>query len=116
MTQPRWVETDMDTVSNHRFPISRVTRSREEDRASCKSISRWHDLLEGGWETVASLSRAGRVNWLVRLYEWGHRHFPAVLDCRPIFVQRALQQAGFLITTADQMSLWGLPAEVVLAG
>ena len=49
-------------------------------------------------------------------YEWGHRRFPNLLDCRPIYVVKALQNTGFRILNANRTSLFGLPVENVLAG
>ncbi len=51
---------------------------------------------------------------MAALYEWGHRRFPRLLDCRPIFVQRALEAARFSTQAAQTASLWGLPVEIVL--
>jgi ubiquinone/menaquinone biosynthesis C-methylase UbiE len=73
-------------------------------------------LCRSGRLCVVSLSKAGGSNWLVRLYEWGHQMFPTLIDCRPIFAQQSLQDAGFPIRETTPMSLWGLPVEVVLAG
>jgi ubiquinone/menaquinone biosynthesis C-methylase UbiE len=73
-------------------------------------------LRNGGRICVVSLSKAGGLNWIVRLYEWGHQMFPKLIDCRPLFVQKALQDAGFQIREATPTSLWGLPVEIVLAG
>ena len=58
---------------------------------------------------------AGEPTRLRNLYEWGHRQFPQLLDCRPIFVQQALEDSGFEIIEANLISLWGLPVEIVLA-
>jgi demethylmenaquinone methyltransferase/2-methoxy-6-polyprenyl-1,4-benzoquinol methylase len=72
-------------------------------------------LRRDGRLCVVSLSRAGRSSWVRELYEWAHRTFPGSVDCRPIFVQRSLEDAGFRILEAKQMAVWGLPVEIVLA-
>ena len=72
-------------------------------------------LRSGGRICVVSLSKAEGLNWMGKLYEWGHKTFPKVLDCRPIFVQKALKDAGFQILEATCSSLWGLPIETVVA-
>jgi ubiquinone/menaquinone biosynthesis C-methylase UbiE len=71
-------------------------------------------LCPGGHLCVASLSKAGRSSWMRDLYEWGHDRFPSLLDCRPIFVQVAVEEAGFQILDVTPKSLFGLPVEIVL--
>jgi ubiquinone/menaquinone biosynthesis C-methylase UbiE len=72
-------------------------------------------LRGGGRICVVSLSRAGGLNGMGRLYEWGHRQFPAVLDCRLIYPRRALEDASLEIVEDQRFSLFGLPVEIVLA-
>jgi ubiquinone/menaquinone biosynthesis C-methylase UbiE len=72
-------------------------------------------LRRGGRIGVVSLSKAGESRWMRRLYEWGHRRFPRFLDCRPMYVQQALEGAGFQIRDARLMALVGLPVEIVIA-
>ncbi len=72
-------------------------------------------LAQGGRICVVSLSKQGGSAWMLNLYEWAHRTFPKFVDCRPIFVQRALEKANWLVSDATQISLWGLPVEIVLA-
>ena len=50
-----------------------------------------------------------------KLYEWLHRKWPGWLDCRPILARRAVEDVGFHIVEATELSLWGLPVEIVLA-
>jgi demethylmenaquinone methyltransferase/2-methoxy-6-polyprenyl-1,4-benzoquinol methylase len=50
-----------------------------------------------------------------RVYTWMHRHFPHIIDCRPIDVDRLLGDAGFTISRVEQMQIWGLPVAVCLA-
>jgi ubiquinone/menaquinone biosynthesis C-methylase UbiE len=72
-------------------------------------------LRNGGRICVISLSKAGRPSRMRRLYEWGHSKFPRLLDCRPIFVQNSLSDAGFKVIDTNIVSLVGIPVEIVLA-
>ena len=79
-------------------------------------LSECHRVLRaGGRISVVALSSAGPHSRMRDLYEWGHARFPQVLDCRPILVQQALEGASFRTCQATQISLWGLPVEVVSA-
>ncbi|MEW6567045.1 MAG: class I SAM-dependent methyltransferase [Chloroflexota bacterium] len=46
---------------------------------------------------VAALSRSGRANLIRTLYQWGHEHFPGLLDCRPILVRESLEVGRFRV-------------------
>ncbi len=71
-------------------------------------------LRAEGRMAVVSLSKEGPGTALLHAYEWTHRHFPNFLDCRPIYVRRALEAAGFKILSFEIQKMW-LPVEIVLA-
>ena len=50
-----------------------------------------------------------------RIYTWMHRHFPHIIDCRPIDVEQRLGQAGFTIQRSERLEIWGLPVVACLA-
>jgi ubiquinone/menaquinone biosynthesis C-methylase UbiE len=78
--------------------------------AHCRRV-----LKSDGRMVVVSMAYTERTNLMVRAYMWAHKHFPALADCRPIRVERSLEEGGFRIEEARRRSLWGLPVDIVLA-
>jgi ubiquinone/menaquinone biosynthesis C-methylase UbiE len=70
-------------------------------------------LRPAGSLGVVALSRDHSM--AVRLYEWCHAHWPALVDCRPIHARTSLEQAGFGIHSSQRMRMWGLPVEILCA-
>ena len=77
--------------------------------AECKRV-----LRAGGRIGVVAITKEGKEGRAVEAYEWTHQHFPNLLDCRPIFVRRALEDAGFSIRDATITQMW-VPVEIVVA-
>lgn len=70
-------------------------------------------LRPGGRIVVVGMSKEGTHDPVVKAFEWTHRHFPHILDCRPIYVREALAAAGFDVRRALKRRMW-IPVEVVL--
>ena len=51
---------------------------------------------------------------LLRLYEWTHKRFPQYVDCRPIYIEQSMKDAGFGIDHREKVKLFGLPGEIVI--
>ena len=71
-------------------------------------------LKENGKLGVVSLAKQETL--AVRIYEWFHRKMPIIVDCRPIYLQPMLKEAGFKIQKSTIKTMWGLPVEIVIAG
>ena len=79
-----------------------------------KVLTEWKRVLRpGGRLVVVAVSKEGKQNLVVRVFEWTHRHFPNLMDCRPIYVRRALQAVGFEIADSRIDQMW-VPVEIVL--
>ncbi len=72
-------------------------------------------LRNDGRICVVAMSKGEHAGWAERVYEWLHRKFPTLVDCRPIFVRRVLTDAGFQVVEVTQARTWRLPVEIVLA-
>jgi ubiquinone/menaquinone biosynthesis C-methylase UbiE len=77
--------------------------------AQCKRV-----LRPGGRIVVAAVSKKAEQGFVIRAFEWTHRHFPNLLDCRPIYACRALEAADFAVEDSRIESMW-VPVEIVLA-
>jgi len=78
--------------------------------AECRRV-----LQTGGRIVVVGMSRVGPNGLVTEIFEWTHRHFPNYLDCRPILVRQALEDAGFRTVDSRIMKMW-INVEIVCAG
>jgi ubiquinone/menaquinone biosynthesis C-methylase UbiE len=72
-------------------------------------------LRPGGRICVVVMAKKNGSNLMVTLYEWAQEKFPQYVDCRPIYAQKALVEAGFEINSMTEMSMFGLPVDIILA-
>lgn len=77
--------------------------------AECRRV-----LKPGGRISIVSVSKEGKDSLLVEAYEWTHKHFPNLMDCRPIYARRAIEQAGFKVESSNIGHMW-VPVEIILA-
>jgi ubiquinone/menaquinone biosynthesis C-methylase UbiE len=75
----------------------------------------WRVLRPGGRICVVAIARDEQEILPQRIYEWFHQHLPAYADCRPIFVQSALDLAGFQMQEIVRKYMWGLPVDICVA-
>jgi ubiquinone/menaquinone biosynthesis C-methylase UbiE len=76
--------------------------------AECKRA-----LKPAGRFAVVAVSKMGKEGVVMKAYEWTHKHFPNLVDCRPIYVKAALEAAGFSIQASQIETMW-VPVEIVV--
>jgi demethylmenaquinone methyltransferase/2-methoxy-6-polyprenyl-1,4-benzoquinol methylase len=72
-------------------------------------------LRANGRLCIVSMSKKEKSGLVVSLYEWVHEKFTKYVDCRPIYVQKAVEEAGFQTESVTEMSMFRLPVDIVLA-
>jgi ubiquinone/menaquinone biosynthesis C-methylase UbiE len=76
--------------------------------SECKRV-----LRTGGRIVVVGMSKAGANDPMINVFEWAHNHLRKFLDCRPIYVQRAVEEAGFTVRKTLTKHMW-IPVEIIL--
>jgi ubiquinone/menaquinone biosynthesis C-methylase UbiE len=69
--------------------------------AECRRV-----LKTGGRIVVVGMSRVGPNGLVTEIFEWTHRHLPNYLDCRPILVRRAVEDADLHVDESRLMKMW----------
>jgi len=64
---------------------------------------------------IASMSRETGKSAPLRLYEWAHRKWPRYVDCRPIYLEESLIDAGYRIRSKEMTRMAGLPIVIIVA-
>jgi demethylmenaquinone methyltransferase/2-methoxy-6-polyprenyl-1,4-benzoquinol methylase len=75
-------------------------------------------LRAGGRLSTVSMAhpkQGQRPSVLERTYVWMHRHFPHIVDCRPIDLHALVTAAGFQVVKQIDMEIWTLPVAAVVA-
>jgi demethylmenaquinone methyltransferase/2-methoxy-6-polyprenyl-1,4-benzoquinol methylase len=67
-----------------------------------------------GVVSMATVRQGHHTSALERVYVWMHRHFPHLVDCRPIDTEGVVSAAGFKITAVQDLEIWTMPVRVVL--
>ena len=78
--------------------------------SECKRV-----LKENGRICVVAMSMKSNDNLIMKFYKWFHERLPNIFDCRPIYVEKSFEDAGFRILETEDMKMWGLLVEIVLA-
>ena len=74
-------------------------------------------LVKGGRLCVVSMAEVEqdqRSSIFEKTYVWMHRHFPHIVDCRPIDPTRVLHDAGFTVRDEIKMDIWTMPVKGVM--
>ena len=72
-------------------------------------------LRSDGRLSVVAMAKKEKNSLAVTLYEWSHDKFTKYVDCRPIYVQDAVEEAGFQTQSMTEMSMFRLPVDIVVA-
>lgn len=72
-------------------------------------------LKPEGRLAVVSISKENGESIFLRLYEWTHNKWPKYIDCRPIYVEKSLIDAGYHIKSKEKVKIFRLPAEIIVA-
>jgi len=80
--------------------------------AECRRL-----LRDGGRLGVVAMAEPGegeRDSFLEKGYRWMHRHFPHIVDCRPIDVAKEIQAAGFRLDRLKSREIWTMPVRAAV--
>ena len=67
-----------------------------------------------GVVSMATVNPGEHESMLEKTYKFMHRHFPHLVDCRPIDVVQVVRDGGFDISSETEMEIWTMPVRSVI--
>ena len=64
--------------------------------------------------SMASIEAGEKESALERTYIWMHTHFPHIVDCQPIPLERLVTEAGFTFDKHERIFLFTMPVSIVV--
>jgi demethylmenaquinone methyltransferase/2-methoxy-6-polyprenyl-1,4-benzoquinol methylase len=64
---------------------------------------------------MATVPEGERESLLERSYVWMHRHFPHIVDCRPIDAAGFVESAGLAVQQEERTTIWTMPVSILIA-
>ncbi|MCP8304035.1 MAG: methyltransferase domain-containing protein [archaeon] len=71
-------------------------------------------LKPNGRLGITSISNEDGESIPLRIYKWAHQNFSKYVDCRPIYVEKSIKDAGYEIRCRERAKMFGLPIEIVI--
>ena len=65
--------------------------------------------------SMAQVKPKEKSSALEHTYIWMHRHFPHIVDCRPIDLAALVTTAGLRVRSTSELKIWTMPVAVVVA-
>ena len=64
---------------------------------------------------MATVKPGEHESALEKTYVWMHRHFPHIVDCRPLDFNSVVQNAGFTVKQEKRIEIWTMPVAAIVA-
>ena len=64
---------------------------------------------------MATVKQGEHESVLEKTYVWMHRHFPHIVDCRPLDFAAAVHEAGFRVDKEERIEIWTMPVAALVA-
>lgn len=81
--------------------------------AECRRVLKPGGRL--GVVSMATVEDGNDESILERTYIWMHHHFPHIVDCQPIPLEKKVTEAGFRLEKQERISLFTMPVAIVVA-
>jgi demethylmenaquinone methyltransferase/2-methoxy-6-polyprenyl-1,4-benzoquinol methylase len=65
--------------------------------------------------SMATVKAGQKASTLEKTYIWMHRHFPHIVDCRPIDLAGLVTAAGFRVSRQIDLEIWTMPVAAVVS-
>ena len=79
----------------------------------CKRVLKSSGKL--GVVGMATVKQGEHESVLEKTYIWMHRHFPHIVDCRPLDFAAAVEKAGFIVAAEERIEIWTMPVAALVA-